>query len=91
VRDRGEFVSRGSRFRPVSRIFDYPLQRRPAWEFVAGGRIYITGLVSDVWAPLNRSRGKSKLPPNKNDDCFSVSEIDAAPISRSKIEGTLQS
>lgn len=52
MRDRGEFVSRGNRFRSVSRIFDYPLLR---WPF--GGNsllgniyiyIYITRLVSDV-------------------------------------------
>lgn len=36
----------------------------------------------------NRS-GRKSCYPNKNDDCFSASEIDGAPIARSKI--TLQS
>lgn len=80
MRDRGEFVSRGNRFRPISRIFDYPLPRWPWWEFAAG-RMYVTGPVSDVGRSEPQPAG-CRVIPNKNDDCFSVGEIDGAPIAR---------
>lgn len=48
MRDRGEFVSRGNRFQPVLRIFDYPLLRWPFGGNSLLGNIYIMGLVSDV-------------------------------------------
>lgn len=55
MRDRGKFVSRGNRFRPVSRIFDYPLLHWPWWEFAAGEYIYITVVAPSQTARAHRT------------------------------------